>query len=461
MDCITTIVSLNANSGTFMNNNYASQASYIYPGAIYSFDNLSSGNFKEESTGRNPIFITTDNTNINGNSYEYVQQPNQVNIQNSITKLFQRFPATATNKASPMRMYATDNSSDLNIKLGVDASGYGVSFDGFVSKQKDERTEYLTVDVVKTLFSISSALPNSGYFKKNSGADSHLMVMGNVSYGVRLLANLTVTFKSEEDKVAFNAGYSGWGVSSNVDFNFLSSTSAVQSTINVYYVGGPSSYTTTAFDKTQLENQITQFVQQANYQNAVPISYELYDLNNNQLGSRSATDQFSVPVCVPKGLFNSVLNCQKNIYNIDPNATYVVIQTGNNAGDNKDRDTHYSFGIFDNNGRPIASFHDNSDNDAYGEGSTTPSLYLYSQNAASFKDFVNGGRVHLNIAPNGRDTWNIQSFSLFLKFTNPSSTKKLTWENINLSEGKRDVDLGFKYDTGTNSFMQTNGGGDW
>ncbi len=452
-DCTTTNVSLSATSDNFMNNNYSSQASFIYPGAIYSDDNLFSGNFKEESNGRYPIIITTNNTNISGNNYEIVQQPNEVNITNAITKLFQRFSTVnAANESTSMQIYEANNSADLNMKLGVDASGYGVSFDGYINHQKDERTEYLTIDCIKNLFSISVALPDSGYYKTNP-ADSHLTVIGTVNYGVRVLANLRITFQSEQDEAGFNGGYTGFGVQSNVDFNFLSSNSSTQSTINAYYVGGPSSYTTTSFDKTQLQNQITQYLTQANYQNAVPISYELYDLNNNIMNNRSATDQFQVPLCVPKAMDNASLDCSGN--SNDANATYAVIQTGNNSGDNKDPDTHYSFGIFDNNSRPIASFHDDSNNDPYNEGTTSPSLYLNSQNSAAFKDFVGGagGRVHINIAPNGHDTWNIGSFSLFLKFTNPTSTQKLTWTGINLSEGQRDIDLNFMYDKNSNTLQ--------
>ncbi|HEY5370575.1 MAG TPA: thiol-activated cytolysin family protein [Hanamia sp.] len=452
MDCTTTNVQLSATSDNFMNNNYSSQASFIYPGAIYSYDNLFDGNFREESNGRNPIIVTTNNTNISGNSYEIVQQPNQVNITNAITKLFQRFSSvSAANESTSMRIYEANNSADLNMKLGVDASGYGANFDGYIGQQKSEKTEYLTVDCIKTLFSISVAIPDSGYFKTNPGGDSHLLVIGTVNYGVRVLANVRIVFQSEQDEAGFNAGYSGFGVSANVDFNFLSSNSSTQSTINAYYVGGPSSYTTAAFDKTQLENQITQYLQNANYQNAVPISYELYDLNNNMMSNRSATDAFSVPLCVPKATDNAVLDCSGN--SNDANATYAYIKTGNNSGDNKDPDTHWSFGIFDGNGNSVASFHDDSNNDPYNNGSTTNHLFVNMQKQSIFSDFKSGGRIHINIAPNGHDTWNMDEFTVYMNFTNPSITQKLTWTGVSLNESARDVDLHFHYDQNSNTLQ--------
>jgi hypothetical protein len=464
-DCTTTNISLSATSDNFMDNNYASQAPYIYPGAIYTYDNLFNGNFKEEFTGRNPIILSTDNTNISGDSYEVVAQPNQINLTNSVTKLFQRFtsvPSATGIKTFPYRIFESSNSADLNLKLGADASGYGVSFNGFVAQKKDSKTEYLTIDALKVLFTIYVAIPDSGFYNTSKGGDSHLVVISAVHYGVRVLANLRATFKSEQDEADFNAHYGGFGVSADVDFSYLSSNTSAQNTINAYYVGGQSSYTTTSFDKNQLENQITQYLANANYQTVVPVSYDIMDLNYNQMGSRTATDQFSVPLCVPKALDNAALDCSGN--SNDANATYTVIQTSNNSGDNKDRDTHYSFGIFDNNGRPIAGFHDNSNNDPYDEGNTTPPLYLNSQNAAAFKDFVNGGRIHINVAPNGNDNWNITSFSIFLKFTNPSSTQKLTWNNIHLGQDRRDVDLNFGIDKTNANGLSTNGytgGGDW
>jgi hypothetical protein len=194
-----------------------------------------------------------------------------------------------------------------------------------------------------------------------------------------------------------------------------------------------------------------------------PISYELSDLNGNVLGYYTATDAFNIPVCVFNDLNNAVLNVadMSNVYSpkISPNSSYAVIKTGNNSGDNKDPDTHWSFGLIDNNGNPIASFHDDSNNDPYSDGTTTGKLYLIKQNAAIFGSFVQtgnasyGGRIHINIAPNGHDTWNIDGFTLFLNFTGPTTSQQLTWNHIGLSENKRDVDLTFHYDKNKNSLL--------
>jgi hypothetical protein len=132
---------------------------------------------------------------------------------------------------------------------------------------------------------------------------------------------------------------------------------------------------------------------------------------------------------------------------------FVTVSTGISAatfpistGANKDHDTHWSCGIFDQNGRPITSFHDDSDNDDYPEGSITGPLQMHIDNSAVFGDFANGGKIHINIAPNGNDTWGITKFVLAIDFQNPSLSQRITWPAFDLSQDKRDIDLYFMYD---------------
>ncbi len=132
---------------------------------------------------------------------------------------------------------------------------------------------------------------------------------------------------------------------------------------------------------------------------------------------------------------------------------FVTVATGMSSqtfpvtsGDNKDADTHWSCGTFDQNGRPVTSFHDDSNSDEYAQGSITGPLQMHIDNAAAFGDFSNGGHLHINIAPNGNDTWGITQFTLALDFLNPNSAQKITWQGFTLSQDKRDIDLYFMYD---------------
>lgn len=138
---------------------------------------------------------------------------------------------------------------------------------------------------------------------------------------------------------------------------------------------------------------------------------------------------------------------------------FITVETGSNdinslgligSGDNKDPDTHWSCGVFyfDQNGneKQVTDFHDNSDNDEYALGSITGPLKMNMDNKALFNQFGNGGHLHINIAPNGNDTWIITKFTLTLDFVNPKVSKAITWQYITLSQDHRDADLYFIYD---------------
>ena len=87
------------------------------------------------------------------------------------------------------------------------------------------------------------------------------------------------------------------------------------------------------------------------------------------------------------------------------NSVYFSLETGLHVGKlfansyNKDPDTHWSCGLFDQNENPITSFHDDNDNDEYAEMSTTGPLKMHMDNTATFGDFINEGHIHINVAP--------------------------------------------------------------
>ena len=132
---------------------------------------------------------------------------------------------------------------------------------------------------------------------------------------------------------------------------------------------------------------------------------------------------------------------------------FITVETGSYVGsglsldgDNKDRDTHWSCGVFDQNEKQVTDFHDNSDNDEYIAGSTTGPLKMNMDNSVLFSQFGNGGHVHINIAPNGNDTWEIAKFTLTLDFVNPKLSQTISWPAITLSQDHRDADLYLIYD---------------
>lgn len=438
MDCTSSVVSLSATSTDFMNNNYSSQTAHIYPGAIYTYDNLYNGSFKEENANRNPIVIGSDNPNMNGSTYEEVSDPNSFSIHNAIAKLYQRFTGAAANESFSQQVYEYANSSDFGLKVGAGASGYGFSVSNVFSMNNKQYHYYLTIDARKTLFSISTSIPDNGFFKTPVNASSPYVVIGNVSYGVRVLANLDFTFDSQEEADNLKASYSGYGVNANVDLNLLSKSSALSAKINAYIIGGPSSGATVTFTKDQLQTEMQNVLNNATYSNAAPVSYQLFDMTGSVIGAISATDQFTVRNCTPSNESKALQS-----------PLTVSIHTGSVPGDNKDGDTHYSFGLFDQDGKQIAVYHDDSNTDAYAEGSNnTIRMVDYTNNSissASLANFVKGGgHIHLNIAPNGHDTWKINQFTLNLNFDNDlKSPHKIQWTNTTMSQDARNHDFYF------------------
>jgi len=151
------------------------------------------------------------------------------------------------------------------------------------------------------------------------------------------------------------------------------------------------------------------------------------------------------PVVVPPPAPN-MLNAKLLDAFVTVGTGYAAVGLISHSGYNKDPDTHWSCGTFDQNGRPVSSFHDDSDNDEYPEGSVNGPLQMHIDNSAVLGDFATNGHIHINIAPNGNDTWQISSFTLALDFQNPSLSQKLSWSNITLSQDKRDIDLYFLWD---------------
>ena len=133
------------------------------------------------------------------------------------------------------------------------------------------------------------------------------------------------------------------------------------------------------------------------------------------------------------------------------NASFFVVTASNSSSDpatNKAANTHWSCTLFDQNNRQVASFYDDSNNDAYPSGSQTPVLKMQVANATVLGDFSKGGRFHISITPNENDTWEISDFNLTIDFHDPIFTQKLMWNGIKLSEDKKDVDLFFNNNAG-------------
>lgn len=460
-DCATNDVQLSATSTSFLNNDYSGSASHIYPGAIYTFENFYNGSYKEQTGTRHPMSLVLDNLNASGSSYVTVANPWMGTVNDGCRKLAKELPnKNSATEDFTYQVYETGNSAAQSLQISGGASGYGITASGSYSTASSSNTISLTIDATKIMYTINTVTPDSGYYK--SEADEkvpNLMVIGQVSYGIRVLANLTYTFNSASEAADFKASYSSWGVSANVGLDQVSKSSSVSSTINCYVVGGPGN-STISFDKKDLEKQLKSIFSGATYQNAMPISYEFYDMAGDLIGSNSATDHFDVQACVP----NTVGGKLQSMY-----ATFTTDPSSGKRGDD-----HYNFYVYPNDN--ISNLNGKFNNfNGSDNNITDPSLYSYktgplnvdyqggaantvqltanprfgsyypptAQPDVNMDYFVkHGGIVHLHIYPNGSDTWKISKLVLHLNFEG-GITKDVTFSNIVVADYSTEATLYF------------------
>ena len=298
-DCTTSTVNLTANSTSFLNNDYSGSTANIFPGACYTYANLTNGSWQQQAGDRNTVQISTNNPQINGQSYINVKSPDQATLQNAVNELFQRMPNITGNESFSYQVSLADNSAAYNLAIGASASGYGVDLSNVYSNGTQSNHVHLTVDATKTLFSMTTTPPDSGFFKDPKVESTpYLSFISEVDYGVRVLANADLTFSSQEEADQFKASYSGFGVSAALNINYGSVTKNVQATINCYVIGGPGS-TTVAYSLKELQTQIQKIFANCTYKEARPIKYVASSMGGDDLNTYSATDNFTVRSCVP------------------------------------------------------------------------------------------------------------------------------------------------------------------
>jgi hypothetical protein len=306
---------INAESNSFMDVNIANQSTRIYPGAIYDFSSFFSGGMPVNS-GRNPFTIYADNTNnTSGSLTASVADGQASTIYDAIRSITTKFSTTTGSANLQYRSFKSVNDADLSIKISASGAYAGFSASGGYNLTSNETTIFLTIDAIKPLYSISTQVPSNGFFTDpNMTGTAGFMIVNRVTYGTRILANLKITIKKREDAVNFAAKY---GVSDAAfvaaSFGLIKNNSSVESTVNAYVIGGP--ITATTFSRDNLEAEIQKLLSQCNYQTAQPISYSFSDLAGNQLGAKSATDEFQEIITTPKDAVYHLAGANVEIFN--------------------------------------------------------------------------------------------------------------------------------------------------
>jgi len=391
--------------------------------------------------------------NINSSAFVNVNNPGLATSTNAVDKLINELKGPTANGDFQYQVEETDNnaSTSLQVSGGGSYSGFSAS-DGYKGSTQSNSVS-LTIDARKILYTINTTPQDSGFFADPKiESIPNLMVIGGVSYGIRVLANLTYTFNSSQEADKFKAAYSGMGATFNFSLNQISQSAAASSTINCYVIGGPGN-TTLSFDKRDLEKQLKAVFAGATYQNAKPIGYSFFDMSGDLVGSNSATDAFPERTCVP----------DDNASKLE--SAYVSYTTGMMPGDDKDFDTHYNVILYPGNAKTgngyngydnypqtkpngeffISAYKTGPLNIAFPNGNVhtdplTTNIYLNDQLKANklsdiTQDYFvnnNGGLVHFHVYPNGHDTWVITQVKLVLNFSG-GITHTVTWGTQNAS----------------------------
>lgn len=426
--CTTSQVSLNANSTSFMVADYDHVGAFIYPGAIFSADDFFGGNYNRDIDNyRTPIILSIDNPDMRNNSIT-VSKPNMQNVRNAVSQLFSSMPATnPVSEGTQYQVFSSNNSAEQTLKATGGGGGYGVTISGGVSNSQADSTLNLTIDARKTLFTINAIPPENGFFSNTSqtSPSNNLIMINQVEYGMRILANVQITFHSQNDALNFSAKYSKFGISANASLDDISQSHSATAEINYYQIGGPANGQSgsLAWTAGELQEQISQIFNSISYTTAMPIGYNVCDLALDEIGTKSETDQFPETLCVPDGTLQSAM---------------VNVTTGN---DDKDNNTYYYYTLYDGSNNEIASF-SNTSQDSYFKELSNYTNQLTLEGSFKPTQFMNsgGGHLHVHIQPNGglgHDTWVIQYLTLTLNFAGQSYP--ISWGTTPANGGTTDT----------------------
>lgn len=313
-DCTTSSLIVTANSSSFMNVNQTGEG--LYPGAIYNYADFFRGNF-QKAVGigkRTPMKIFTNNLiNTNSPVTALVNDPSPSNISASIASIVQGFSTTSTSATAMTQYTSQNNKASMMIGASLGGSYAGVSANVSFLHENVREHVFLTIDIKIPMYDVTAEMPTNGYFTDAAlESTPDMVVVSNVTYGSRILANVDIDLSKTSDSAAAKIGYKGGTFSVDAAFNFALQSNSNAIRINTYIVGTAPGVLTNPTSVTELLNEVNNVLKSVNYQTARPIQYELSDIDGNRIAIESATDKFQITTCAPKN-YNFILD-RANLY---------------------------------------------------------------------------------------------------------------------------------------------------
>lgn len=427
MTCKVNKVTFTAESTTFMNGNN-SNLIRLYPGAIYTFDDFFGGGYNEIVTGRNPIRIYTDQpVKAGGVSVITVNNPSGATVNDANTGLPQiRNSINAGGGGTDIKYRSFSSNSEAELAIKVSAGG---SYGGFTASTSFNHNSvnnryYLTIDVVKPMFTVKAEKPANGFFNDAGiAATPNMLYVKEITYGTRILANIELLLDKREDVLKFNAEYGAkGGMNFNLGGDFLSKTSQTTKTVNAYVIGAPNSSTTFNVDK--LEDEIRTMLATCTFQHARPIYYTLGDMDGSTVSALSATDEYTERTCVPDNL----------IYTL--NEVSLEINTG---ADNKEAPSGVAIWLHNQKTNSAIYYQpiQNSKVEFPSNKTTLIGLMKYTNNTPDFtlESLQQAGlRLGIYYTPNfPLDAWKINGVTLVLKFVDQNGAPHPKLGNLRIA----------------------------
>jgi hypothetical protein len=459
-DCQTTYLNFNCSSTSFMNADYENQGQYIYPSAIYDVEDFQNGRFIEVTKGRKSITLSTDNPNLKNNSFISVPNPHLITLREGIKELYTNFDETRSgNMDFRYQIYTSYNSVEHQLKL---STGGGGSFGPFSANMEatlntNDKTShtYVTVDIIKDLYTINSLPNNNSYFDTGIAKDNKgLMVINSVTYGLRILANIDITAHEEEVQTIINtsAGFSFvFSAHGHIDLNKLEKIVHEEAKVNCYVIGGPIN-STCSFTLKDFEEQIKNIVGGATYNNARPIQYTLSDLQGNVIAIKSSVTDIAQSACGmkrPDFVYVDVITGSKdkgneaditfalykgdvpiaNLIKITNAACFEMIDPSDLSGLQNAADAR---GLFEA-GNLIGAGSSCYESILNDNSPSTHIIHILSKNSLE-----SGGTLLIKHNQKGGG-WNINAITLYIKLQNEGSFRKIVWKLPNRTLFERGV----------------------
>lgn len=423
MTCKVNKVTFTAESTTFMNGNN-SNLIRLYPGAIYTFDDFFGGGYNEIVTGRNPIRIYTDQpVKPGGVSVITVNNPSGATVNDAATGL--PVIRNSINQGGggtdiKYRSFSSNSAAEMAIKVSAGGSYSGFSASASFGTSSVNNRYYLTIDVVKPMFTVKAEKPANGFFNDPAiAATPNMLYVKEITYGTRILANIELTLDKREDAMKFNAEYGAkGGVNFNLGGEFLSKASKETKTVNAYVIGAPNTASTFNVDK--LDEEIRALLATCTFQHARPIYYTMGDMNGATVSALSATDEYTERLCVPDNLVYTLKEAS------------VEISTG---ADNKEAPSGVAMWLYNQNANRAVYYQpiENSKVEFQANKTAVFGLLKYTNNTPDYTLETierDGLRLSIYYTPNfPLDAWKINGVTLVLKFVDQNGTPHPTLGN--------------------------------